>query len=78
MEGQENQKIGGNGPPEIQKWSSVCIFRFATFENASHRFFVQSDVLQPEMVQKWSQNGPSKSILDGSIFEAIFEANFWN
>ena len=56
MEGQENQKIYENGAPEVQKWCWVCILRFAAFENASHRFFVQSDVLQPEMVPQLYQN----------------------
>ena len=57
MEGQENQKIDENGALEAQKCCSVCILGFAACENASHRFFVQSEVLQPEMVPKWSQNG---------------------
>ena len=55
MEGQENQKIYENGAPEAQKCCSVCILRFAAFENASHRFFVQSEVLHPEIVPQWSQ-----------------------
>ena len=78
MEGQENQKISGNGAPEVQKCCRVCIFRFAAFENASHRFFVQSEVLQPEMVPKWSPNGVGNSILEGSNFDANFEANLFN
>ena len=73
MEGQENQKINENGAPEVQKCCKVCIFRFAAFENASHRFLVQSEVLRPEMVPKWSPNGLGNSILEGSIFDANFE-----
>ena len=72
MEGQENQKIDENGAPEAQKCSSVCILRFAAFENASHRFWVQSNVFEPEMVPKWSQNGVGNSSLEGLIFEAEF------
>ena len=78
MEGQENQKIDESGAPEGQKCCSVCILLFAAFENASLRFFVQSKVLQPEMVPKWSQNGVGNSILEGSIFDANFKANFLN
>ena len=65
MEGQENQKIDENGVPEVQKCCRVCIFHFAAFENASHRFFVQNDVLQPEVVPKWYQHGVGNSILEG-------------
>ena len=78
MEGQENQKIDEHGAPEVQKCCSVCILRFAAFENASHRFFVQSAVLHPEMVPKWSQNGVGESIFEGSIFDANFEVKFFS
>ena len=76
MEGQENHNIAGNGAPEVQKCCWVCILRFAAFENASHRFFVQSEVLQPEMVPKWYQNEVRNLIFVVSIFAANFEANF--
>ena len=78
MEGQENQKISGNGAPEVQKCCRVCIFRFAAFENASHRFFVQSEVLLSEMVSTWYQNGVRNSIFEGLIFDANFKENFLN
>ncbi len=78
MEGEDNQKIDENGAPEVQKCCRVCIFRFAAFENASHRSFVQSEVLQPEMVPKWSPNGVGNSIFEVSIFDAYFKANFLN
>ena len=78
MEGDQNHEIHENGAPEAQKCCRGSKFMFAAFESACPRLFVQSNILQPEMVPKWYQNLPSKSILQGSNFEANFEANFFN
>ena len=78
MEGKKNYEIDENGVPEVHKCCRVCIFRFAAFEKASERFSVQNEVLQPEMLPKWTRNGNGNSTFEGWIFDANFEMHFLN
>ena len=78
MEGYKKHENHENGVPEAQKCCGGSKFMLAAFESACPRISVEGNILQPEMAPKWYQHEASTVIVDGSMFEANFEAMFFN
>ena len=75
------RKIGKSMKMELRRPRSAVGCAFSDLQPLKMQvivFLVQSDVSQPEMVPKWSQNGVGNTILEGSIFDANFKVNFLN